>query len=194
MHRAPATPVLAPLSRFLSGDNAAFGDLVDTYSGPSLAVAFRILHDRDLAEEAVQDAFVRVWQQASKFDPARGSERSWVLAIVRNQAIDLLRRRLRQREQTLDDWLAIDPAGRDHALGTVLEASDAAIIRSALAELPAEQRGTIRLAFFRDMRPVEIARALGIPEGTVRSRLRMGLARMRRLLEPVREDLVAGPS
>ncbi|MEO8540011.1 MAG: RNA polymerase sigma factor [bacterium] len=184
----PGSP--SPFLRFRSGDASAFDSFVAEYTGPAYATAVRVLGDPARAEEAVQDAFVRIWQRASQFDPVRGHERSWILAIVRNQAIDTFRKRLRTMERSIDDTPAVyalrDPSD---TWQTVLDGLTATRVREALDSLPREQQEVVVKAYYEGVRPVEIARQLNIPEGTVRSRLRLGLGRLRESLGPVREEL-----
>lgn len=162
------------------------------YTGPAYATAVQILRDPGRAEEAVQDAFVRVWQRAAQFDEERGNERSWILAIVRNQAIDLFRKRFRSMERSIEETPAVY-ALRDSAdtWESVLAGLNATTVKNALGSLPADQQEVVVKAYYGGVRPAELARQLGIPEGTVRSRLRLGLVRMREALGPVREELTS---
>jgi RNA polymerase sigma-70 factor (ECF subfamily) len=182
--------VTSHFERFRAGDTAAFDALVAEYTGPAFAAAVQVLRDPSLAEEAVQDAFVRIWQRGRQFDPARGNERSWILAIARNAAIDLLRKRARAPERSIDDAPSVyalrDP---DDTWQVVLASLTGERLRQALEELPAEQQDVIVRAYYQGQRPVDIARELGLPEGTIRSRLRLALTKLRDTLAPVREAL-----
>jgi RNA polymerase sigma-70 factor, ECF subfamily len=170
------------------GDHAALLMLYDRYGRMAYGLAYRILGDPGTAEEAVQDAFLRVWRRAATFDPerARGAVRSWLLTIVHHCAIDLLRRRagappvvagldeIAERQAAPDAWS--DVSGR-------LEQER---VRTAVATLPGEQRRAIELAFFDGLTHREIAERDGLPLGTVKGRLRLGLRRLYNLLaEPV---------
>lgn len=176
--------------RFRAGDESAFDEVIEAYAGPAYATAVKVLGDPGRAEEAVQDAFVRIWQRAAQFDSARGNERSWILSIVRNQAIDAFRKKHRNPERSIEDTAAVyalrDPSD---TWQTVLDGLTATTVKQALEGLPQDQRDVIVKAYYEGVRPVEIARQLGIPEGTVRSRLRLGLARLRETLLPVRQEL-----
>ncbi|MGE3075386.1 MAG: RNA polymerase sigma factor [Dehalococcoidia bacterium] len=177
-------------SRFRAGDAAAFDELVAEYTGPAYATAVRVLREPAKAEEAVQEAFVRLWQRARQFDPERGVERSWILSVVRNSAIDALRRDSKIRERSIDEGPAVyelrDP---DDVWQDVLARLTGERVRSAVKELPPDQQEVVVKAYYQGIRPVDIARELDIAEGTVRSRLRLALAKLREALGPVREEL-----
>lgn len=185
-----STQPLTAFLRFRDGDTGAFDAVVAEYTGPAYATAVQVLRDAALAEEAVQDAFLRVWQRAHLFDPAKGAERSWILSIVRNQAIDALRKRARARERSIEDTPAVyalrDPSDTWQA---VLAGLTGDRVRQALGELPTEQQDVVVRTYYQGKRPVDVARELGLPEGTVRSRLRLGLQKLRDSLTPVREAL-----
>ncbi|HMO54274.1 MAG TPA: sigma-70 family RNA polymerase sigma factor [Tepidiformaceae bacterium] len=176
--------------RFRAGEEAAFDHVVTEYTGPAYAAAVQILRDPALAEEAVQDAFVRLWQRAKQFEPGKGAERSWILAIVRNQAIDVLRKRARAMERSIDDAPSVyalrDP---DDVWQSVLAGLTGEKVLQAIRELPAEQQEVVVRAYYEGKKLVEVARELNIPEGTARSRLRLALSKLRDTLSPVREAL-----
>jgi RNA polymerase sigma-70 factor (ECF subfamily) len=131
-----------------------------------------------------QEAFLAVWHDAGRFDPRRGSGRSWVLALAHHKAIDVLRRARLRATEPLGEALE-DPSG--DAAGQALEAVERARVRQALAGLAASQREAIALAYFGGCTQQEIARRLGVPLGTVKSRIRDGMLRLRTHLgdEPV---------
>lgn len=170
------------MARLRSGDDAALGELYDRYSGPAFALALRMLGERGVAEDVVQEAFLSVWRRASTFDTERGSVRAWLLSIVRNAAIDRTRGRNRQRQGdvALDD-VAYRLAA-DDVWSEVAQRLERERVRAALRELPAEQRETLELAYFGGMTQAEIAARTGEPLGTVKSRARLGLRRLERLL------------
>jgi RNA polymerase sigma-70 factor (ECF subfamily) len=176
--------------RFRAGEEAAFDQVVTEYTGPAYATAVQILRDPALAEEAVQDAFVRLWQRAKQFEPGKGAERSWILAIVRNQAIDALRKRARTMERSIEDVPTVyalrDP---DDVWQSVLAELTGEKVLQAIRELPAEQQEVVVRAYYEGKKLVDVARELNIPEGTARSRLRLALTKLRLTLTPVREAL-----
>lgn len=157
--------------------------LYDRHGRLAFALAYRILGDPGLAEEAVQDAFMLVWRRAATFDPARGSAvRAWLTTIVHHRSIDLLRKRSgRPREQTpLDEVEAV--LASPGPWGEVAEALDRDRVRSAVASLPNEQQTAIELAYFDGLTHREIAEQTGLPLGTVKGRVRLGLRRLHGLL------------
>jgi RNA polymerase sigma-70 factor (ECF subfamily) len=169
----------------VDGDRAAFDVLVGRHR-PAVVALARYACGDDLAEEVAQAAFVSLWQHRSKYSLERGSVRSWLLAIVRNRGIDLMRSRAaRQRLAVTADphgWML---AVADQALvaeppevEVEREESDAEVHR-LLALLPPAQRTVIELAYLEDMTQQEIALALAVPLGTVKGRLRLGLSKLR---------------
>jgi len=167
------------------GDEPAVAALYDRYGGAAYGLAFRITSDGTLAEDVVQEAFVSVWKQCGRFDPGRGQVRSWLLTIVHHKAVDAVRRRTGRPERALpegaEEFLATTQ-GRPEELAEMT--LDAAAVREAVRLVPAEQRETIVLAYFEGMTHVEIAERMGVPLGTVKSRLRIGLEKMREYLRP----------
>lgn len=166
------------------GDQEAVAALYDRYSGIAYGLAFRITNDGTLAEDVVQEAFVSVWQQAGRFNPDRGQVRSWLLTIVHHKAVDAVRRRTGRSERTL-------PEGPDEFVATqgrpaeIAEwAMEAAAVREAVKRIPEDQRRTVEMAYFEGITHVEIAERMGVPLGTVKSRLRIGLEKMREYLRP----------
>ncbi len=177
----------------VASDEALLGALPDRleamdalyyrHAGPALGLAVRMLGDLQAAEDVVQDAFVALWRNACRYQPERGTVRSWLMGIVHHRAID----RLRGRAPTADlDDLERLPAGRqlpdvaDQALRNVAGEQ----VRRALGTLPKEQREAIALAYFGGWTHVEIARRAGVPVGTVKGRMRLGLEKLRRQLAP----------
>lgn len=162
-------------------DRDAFAMLFDYYA-PRLATYLqRLGAEPALAEEIAQDAMVALWRKAELFDPAKSSVGTWLYRIARNRRIDLLRRS-RGATVELEDALipADDAALADEALG---DRERDGIVRRAMSVLPPEQLALVRLAFFEGRSHSEIAEALSLPLGTVKSRIRLAFSRLRRRLE-----------
>ncbi|TMF12600.1 MAG: sigma-70 family RNA polymerase sigma factor [Chloroflexi bacterium] len=163
------------------GDSTALESLYDRYGGLAYGLAFRILNDRSAAEDAVQEAFLAVWRNASGFDTSRGSLRNWLLSIVRNRAIDRLRGNVRIHREVQLESAEHAPEVPDawQAVAVDLERKQ---IRDGFAELPDAQRRTLELAYFGGYTHVEIASRMQVPLGTVKGRMRIGLEKMRSFL------------
>lgn len=166
----------------------ALGILYDRYVRLVYTVALRITGDRQTAEEVVQDVFQNVWQAAPTFQPGLGSVPSWLMGITRHRAIDATRskrERARTREQTLDQgW---DMSSEHNPEDEVVARLQRESVRAALSELPAAQRQAIELAYYGGLTRNEIATELGEPVGTIKTRLRLGLLKLRDLLRPNQE-------
>ena len=162
-------------------DAEAFEVLYDRHGGAAFSLAYRIVGDRAAAEEVTQEAFISVWRSGARFDAARGSVRSWLLSVVRNRAIDFLRSKAgRAPKLDFDDEAALEqrPAAgltEDEAM----RHETATEVRGALGELPSEQSRVIELAYFGGFSHSEIAEILGLPMGTVKGRMRLGLEKIR---------------
>lgn len=157
----------------------AMRTLYHTYGAELYGFAVNSLHDRELAEEVVQDVFTRVWRHADSFDPARASFRTWLYGIARNAIIDVKRR------SAVRPSVATAPAELDEGPGEdpLEQALLAWQVTAALERLTPEHRQVIRLAHFQGMRLREIAEATGLPLGTVKSRVSYALRGMRLALE-----------
>jgi RNA polymerase sigma-70 factor (ECF subfamily) len=153
--------------------------LYDRLSGQAFGLAYRILGDGPSAEDVVQEAFLSVWRQAERVDPGRGKLTSFVLTVVHHKAIDAFRTRRGQMvRQVVIDPVDIEKEGPDVS-EQVLRSLDRGAVKGALEGLPEEQRRPILMAYFEGLTHVEISEALGLPLGTVKSRLRLGLEKMR---------------
>ncbi|MEO6797978.1 MAG: sigma-70 family RNA polymerase sigma factor [Candidatus Dormibacter sp.] len=163
-----------------AGDSRAIESLYDRYGRLAFGLAFRMLHDRMAAEDVVQESFVALWRHARSFDSGRGQLRSWLLRIVRNRAIDRLRGNATHRETAnIDDArLAVDDTAWDH----VAADADRTQVRNLLNELPSGQRRAIELSYFGGLTQPEVAVTMRLPLGTVKSRQRLGLEKMRQAL------------
>ncbi len=165
-------------------DLGTLASLYDRHSRAMFALAYRVLGDGETAEDVVQDAFLSAWRGAETFRRERGTARNWLLSITHHRAVDLLRRRTVFRPATLEA-AAAQPSDAD----TFAEADRSVrgkAVHEALAALPAAQRTTIELAYFGGYTQAELANLLGIPLGTVKGRMRIGLLKLRRSLEMLR--------
>jgi RNA polymerase sigma-70 factor (ECF subfamily) len=167
------------VTRIQNGDRDALGELYDRYSSLAMGVAVRVVRDHDVAEDVVHDAFVAAWRRIETFDAQRGSVRSWLLTIVRNRGID----RVRGRHPTIEIGEADDQAllrtEADPTLAAAIEQMGNDELRSAVEELPAEQREAIELAYFGGHTYRDIAALTGVPTGTANGRLRLALRKLR---------------
>jgi RNA polymerase sigma factor (sigma-70 family) len=169
--------ILALVSR---GDEAALGALYDRFGRPAYRLALKVLRDGSLAEDAVQDAFLMIWRTAGTYRPQRAKASTWVLTIVHRRAVDLVRREQRRRTDVIDETLEIaDDVRTDDEAATLEQRRH---VQAALTELRPDQREPIELAYYGGLSQSEIAKRLGVPLGTVKSRMFTGLAALRDLL------------
>jgi RNA polymerase sigma-70 factor (ECF subfamily) len=202
-HTPPPASRLAPagpeaggdadlLRRMAAGDERALGALYDRWSPLVHSVVLRIVGDADDAEELVEETFWQAWRQAGRYDPARGGISGWLVVIARSRALDRVRLRGWQRAAAAE---STDVEGAPEPVVEVRGPLDAAemdetrrLVRAALERLPAEQRETVEMAYFRGMSQTEIAAATGQPLGTVKTRARLALQKLREALSVLRED------
>ncbi|MET1002669.1 MAG: sigma-70 family RNA polymerase sigma factor [Acidimicrobiia bacterium] len=163
-------------------DEAALAELYRRHGGTSLALARRVLGDRVLAEEVVQEVFVRTWRQPDRYDPVRGSLRSFLLAQVHGRSVDLLRSETSRRAREERDARRDPRRGGEDLEREVLALTESAAVREALMTLSDGERAAIELAYFGGHTYKEVAVLLEQPEGTVKSRIRSGLLRLRAAL------------
>ena len=171
------------MHRLAGGDAEAVGDLYDRHGRAVYALASRILRDDSEAEDVVQEVFVQAWRQASAYDVRRGAVAAWLLVMGRTRAIDRLRRRTtRSRAIGTSDMLPdpVDPAAGPES--TALSHDAATRVRAALDNLSEPQRTSIELAYFEGLSQTEIAERLREPLGTVKTRIRSGLLKLRAAL------------
>ena len=169
----------ALLALVARGDDDALAALYDRFGRVAYGIALRVLRDPGLAQDAVQEAFLGAWRTAAAFDPARGSASTWLLTLVHRRAVDVVRREQRRRTEPLPDEPA-DAAGQADDDALVRDRRRA--VQEAVARLPADQRRALELAYYGGLTQSELAEALGIPLGTVKSRMFTALARLRDLL------------
>ncbi len=163
--------------------------LYERYSSRALGLAYKILRDRDLAEEVVVDAFWRVWRRADQFQVGRGSFAAWLYGIVRHLAIDELRRRdnrpVPSYDEDLESAFGWDVGSEHDVTGIVERHLTADSVQHALRALPPSQREVIHLAYFEGLTRKEISKRLGQPLGTIHTRARLGLDKLRTQLASV---------
>ena len=168
--QATEAQVVAAIARCAAGDRSALRVIYDIEAARMAGVARRMLRRQDLAEEAVQDAFMRLWRAARTFDPQRGAARSWLYAILRNSALTILRDESRF---TTDEDIAEEAAPMsESALARLPEAS---ALRRCLERLDTQRRAVVVLAYVHGLSHGELAGKLGVPLGTVKSWVRRGL-------------------
>jgi RNA polymerase sigma-70 factor, ECF subfamily len=163
-------------------DPEAFEVFYDRHGGAAYSLAYRIVGDRTSAEDVTQEAFLSIWRSGARYDRARGSVRAWTLGIVRNRAIDALRRQAAGRapKLTFDDEAALEQRpSPDLTDEQALQRDEAQRLRGALSELPGEQSKVIELAYFGGFSHSEIAEMLSMPLGTVKGRMRLGIEKIR---------------
>jgi RNA polymerase sigma-70 factor (ECF subfamily) len=166
----------------LHSDEAALAEAYKRHAHASRALARRLAREPALAEEVVQEVFIRLWRQADRFEPSRGSLRSYLLAHTHGRALDVVRSEAaRRRSEERDAQMQHAPAYDLER--EVMERTTATQVRDALATLPDAEREAVELAYFQGHSYREVAELLGAPEGTVKSRIRSGLSRMRKAMQ-----------
>ncbi len=165
------------------GDEASYEELYDKLSTTVFGVCRRVLRDPSEAEEVSQEVLLEIWRTASRYDPTRAGVRSWAVMISHSRAVDRVRsserRRVREEATTLPDPPAVDEVSE-----AAVSAFEVRRVRKAMAELSEVQRESVRLAFYGGHTHVEVAGLLGVPLGTVKTRIRDGLTRLRTHLGP----------
>jgi len=172
-----------------AGNQSALGELYDKSSRVAFGLVLRVVSDPAVAEEVTLDVYAQVWRQASAYDSSRGTPLAWLLTIARTRAIDRLRsgKQERQRSEPLEFAENIkSPTGDPEQYSVLSEQQE--MVRQAMAELSAEQREVIELAYYQGMSQSEIATTLGQPLGTVKTRTRLGLMKLRETLGPVLKE------
>lgn len=166
-----------------AGNADAFETVYDRHGGAAFSLAYRITGNRATAEDAVQEALISLWRSGTRFDARRGSVRSWILGIVHNRTIDLVRRNLvHQRRRASDEGIEETHEAPERTYAEVARRDEASTVRAAIDELPSDQERVIELAYFGGFSHSEIAEMLETPIGTVKGRMRLGLDKLRREL------------
>jgi len=169
----------ALIQKIVQRDESALAALYDRYASLLSSLLNRILRDTQASEEILQDVFYQLWRNAAQFDPARGSLPGWLAVIARNRAISRLRRRNPSEGDELLETTVIVPANLENALA---QQQLLGRVKSALENLPSEQRAAIELAYFEGLTHSEIASKTGDPLGTVKTRIRSAVESLKRNL------------
>ena len=173
----------AVVGRIAAGDRAAMAELYDRYADVVFSLARRMMRQPAEAEDVVQEVFTQAWRQAGRYDAGRASAAAWLLNMTRTRAIDRLRAaRARQRISGTDDRLELTPAGGETQEAQVIGGERAERVRAALSVLGEAQRQAIDLAYFGGLTHDEIAERLSEPLGTIKTRIRSGLSKLRHAL------------
>lgn len=189
--RTQDPPDAALVAQVTRGDTRALAELYDRYHRQANSLARRICADEGLAEDVVQEVFLALWRDPGRFDPHRGAFGTWLLTLVHHKSVDAVRRESAIRRRTVpasddgDEWSAPPGPGADTAaIGAVV----AGQVRDALGSLPTEQRQALTLAYFGGYTQREVAALIGVPLGTVKSRMFTGVQKLRGLLGPLLAD------
>jgi RNA polymerase sigma-70 factor (ECF subfamily) len=177
--QAPKLSDEALVAAVANADEDALGQLYDRFGKVAYGLAFRVLQDPALAEDAVQEAFLQAWRGAGAYDPERAKASTWLLTFVHRRAVDLVRREERRRTVPIDPVPEPSGSGADEE---VVARSRRQIVQDALRRLPTEQREAIELAYYGGLTQSELAEKLGQPLGTIKSRMFTGLQRLQALL------------
>ena len=184
---ADAAALQALLSRVALGDRKAFRALYDATAPSLFGVAVRILNRHDRAEDVIQDAFVNVWQRATGYSAAVSQPMTWLTAIVRNRALDVLRSEGLRATETLHDEETGEtkepPDERLDPLGLLEQAADALAVRDCMNEIQSTHRQCLALAYYHGLSHAEVAQRLSAPIGSVKVWIRRGLDRLKRCLD-----------
>lgn len=178
---------LSVVRRIAAGDESALAALYDSWAQPVYSMVAHLLKDADGTEDVVEETFWQVWQRAASYDASRGTVRTWILTIARSRALDRLRSRKRNREDIAADMSILrDPAPDPSENAESDERRH--LVQRALQELPEDQRRALDLAYFRGFSQSEIAEMLGEPLGTIKTRMRLGMQKLRNSLMGLRES------
>jgi len=193
----PADADLALIGRMQAGDETAFSEFYGRWFPVVSSLISRILNAADDVEDVVEETFWQTWRQANRFAADRGSVQTWVLTIARSRALDRLRVTRRLREDAIDDGSSAEssaspassalPSSSDPSLDAE-HAERRALVVAALSELPREQREALELGYFGGLSQSEIAERTGQPLGTVKTRMRLAMLKLRDRLAPLRGD------
>jgi len=181
----------ALLELVANGDDAAFDSLYLRYADLVYSVALRVVADAGIAQDVSQEVFLRVWRRPELFDASRGRFITWLMSVARNRAVDEIRSRGRRRLREIAPGAGVDDPADPQAVDPQLAAelaAERASVRGCLGSLPEQQRVTIELAYFGGMTQQEIAAVLDTPLGTVKTRVRLAMKKLRAELDGSREE------
>ena len=170
-------------ARLAAGDDRALAEVFDQLASSVYGGALRVLGNGSAAHDVVQDVFVELWSHPDRYDPAAGSLRTYLMVLARHRAVDVMRSELRRvvRQERHYRLIPADPPAS--ASDEVLAAETASVVRAAVRLLPDGQREVVELAYFQGLTCREVASAMGIPEGTAKSRLRLAMAKLETALD-----------
>ena len=170
--------------RITAGDGTALAELYDSIGARLFSLSFQILHDRWDAEEVVQDAFTALWKKPKSFNPQKGKLTSWLMVLVRNRSVDRYRSRKRRKDTaSIDVTLEVQPMDESIDIATSASQTDEKqLLGSAIQKLPPKQLTVLKLSYFKGLTHPEIAEELGVSLGTVKSRIRLGVEKLRNSL------------
>ena len=187
----PATATSADdalvMKRVAEGDESALATLYDHWAQPVYSLVAHLLKDADGAEDVVEETFWQIWLRAASYDASRGTVRTWILTIGRSRALDRIRSHRRNREDVTTDLSLVRDPGADPARQAE-GAERRQLVYSALCELPEDQRRALELAYFGGLSQSEIASSLSEPLGTIKTRMRLGMQKLRDRLIGLRES------
>lgn len=182
----------ALLQRVARGDEPAFEELYERSSSILYGLALRMLHNPDEAAELLQDLYREVWRKAGSYDPRRGSPMAWLVTMARSRAIDRLRSAATQNRQETDSiedsFLGDLPSWNPDPFEVHAEREQRELVAKALAELPAAQQQALELAFYEGLTHTQIAERLNQPVGTIKTRIKLGLGKLKAALRGPQED------
>ena len=166
------------LQKIGQGDRRSFEALYDRFSGVLFSTAYRVLNNREAAEDVLQEVFIQIWEKAALYDPARGKPMTWAITLTRNKSIDRLRstqRRNRLQNDLLHESETVEQFDDRSSFDALTSLETGGMVRAAIQKLSKDQREAIELAFFSSLTQTEISERLGEPLGTVKARIRRGM-------------------
>ncbi len=182
-----SVPAAALLPAIAQGNASAFEELYDRHASTVYGLLLRILNNPDDAQEVLQETFVKAWTSAKMFDAVRGTEIAWLISIARSRGIDRLRSRrtrVEREEEAGREYTIVSSAGSETVADSAIHGEERTAVRGALAELPDAQRLALELAYFEGLSQSEIAAKLNQPLGTIKTRMQLGMKKMRERLQP----------